>query len=71
MATLAGVTIADKSSKFDSGVALLLQQELQIDEVVSVDSDWEVEARSGSPYIVARGLQKSAGTSTDSSVHDP
>ncbi len=64
MATLAGVTIADKSSKFDSGVALLLQQELQIDEVVSVGSDWEVEVRSGSPYVVARGVGKSTGTST-------
>jgi hypothetical protein len=64
MATLAGVTIADRSSKFDSGVALLLQQELQVDEVVSVGSDWEVEVRSGSPYVVARGLGKSAGTNT-------
>lgn len=64
MATLAGVTIADNSSTFDSGVALLLQQEIQIDEVVPVGSDWEVEVRSGSPYVVARGGGKSTGTSS-------
>ncbi len=41
---------------------MLLQQEHQIDEVISVDSDWEVETRSGSPYVVARGLGKSYGS---------
>lgn len=54
MATLEGVIIADNESAFDSGIALLLQQECQVNEVVSLDPNWEVEVRSGSAYVVAR-----------------
>jgi hypothetical protein len=38
--------IADKGAAFDSGIALLLQQECQVNEVVNFDSNWEVEVRS-------------------------
>ena len=60
MVRLAGIPVANKTSIFGSGVALLLEQERQIDEVLSVDADWEAEVQSDGPYIVARG--RSAGT---------
>lgn len=63
MATLAGVPVADKASTFDSGIALLLQQECRCNEIIPLDTAWEVEVRSGSPYIVARG---NATTTSDS-----
>jgi hypothetical protein len=54
VATLDGVLIADNRSAFASGIALLLQQECQVNEVVSLDPNWEVEVRAGSAYVVAR-----------------
>jgi hypothetical protein len=62
VATLDGVLIADNASTFDSGIALLLRQECQINEVVSLDPAWEVEVRSGSAYVVARTKSASAPT---------
>ena len=59
MARLAGVVIADRNSIFDSGAAFFLSKLCTQSEVVQPDSNWEVEVRSGSPYIVARG--KSGG----------
>jgi len=54
MATLAGVTIADKNSPFDSGAAFLLAQECDLDELIPLSPEREVEVRRNSPYVVAR-----------------
>lgn len=55
MANLSGIPIADRNSEFDSGAAFLLLQKGKISKVVQPSSDWEVEVRAGSPYVVARG----------------
>jgi hypothetical protein len=68
LATLDGVIIADKGSAFDSGIALLLQQECPVNEVVSIDPMWEVEVRSGSAYVVAR--TKGVGGNSQASRED-
>ena len=54
MATLAGIQIADKTSPFDSGAAMLLAQNCTASELVRLASGHEVEIRAGSPYVVAR-----------------
>jgi hypothetical protein len=54
MATLAGIRIADKTSPFDSGAAMLLAQNCTVSELVQLASGYEVEIRAGSPYVVAR-----------------
>lgn len=54
MATLAGILIADKNSELDSGAAFLLSQKCNVTELVSLDPNWEVEVKVGSPYVVAR-----------------
>ena len=68
MATLDEVIIADKGSAFDSGIALLLQQECPVNEVVSIAPSWEAEVRSGSAYVVAR--TKGVGGNTQASRED-
>jgi hypothetical protein len=68
VATLEGALIADRSSVFDSGIAVLLQQECQVNVVVSLDPNWEVEVRSGSAYVVARTT--SVGASSQASSDD-
>lgn len=55
MATLAGMLVADRTSEFDAGVALLLQDTPDVNAVVSIGEGWEVEIVSSSPYVVARG----------------
>src|SRR5215212_5616098 len=55
MATLAGVLVADRTSEFDAGVALLLQDTPDVNAVVPIGEGWEVEIVSSSPYVVARG----------------
>jgi|688.fasta_scaffold127942_2 hypothetical protein len=54
MATLAEILIADKNSELDSGAAFLLSQKCNVTELISLDPDWEVEVKVGSPYVVAR-----------------
>jgi hypothetical protein len=54
MAKLAGIVTADKNSPFDSGAAFLLSQKCKVDDIVRLNSGWEVEVHQGSPYVVAR-----------------
>ena len=54
MATLSGVTVADKNSPFDSGAALLLSQKCDVSEVISLSSGAEIEVRQSIPYVVGR-----------------
>ncbi|MGA9381946.1 MAG: hypothetical protein WBV73_24560 [Phormidium sp.] len=55
MAKLAGIVTADQKSKFDSGAAFFLANPHKFDLVIPVDSHWEIEVSSSSPYVVARG----------------
>ena len=70
VATLGGVRIADKASRFDSGAALQLQQECEIDHVVRINSDWVVEVRSESPYVVARGKGATSALTAFTSAYE-
>lgn len=70
MATLAGIQVADKYSAFDSGAAFLLAQNCNIDEIVRPNPDWEVEFRSNSKYIVARGIGASNSADAFNSAHE-
>ena len=70
MATLAGMTIADRDSPFESGAAFLLAQKCDIDALVTLPSGWEVELRSGSPYVVARVKGISSPTDVFSACHE-
>lgn len=55
MGKLGGITVADGTSQYQSGVALHLNQKASEDEIIQIDSDWEVELEAGNPYAVSRG----------------
>lgn len=56
MGTLGNIELTERSAGYESGAALLLNEDAPEDTVVQVDSDWEVELEEDKPYAVARGI---------------
>lgn len=54
MATLGGITIADKTSSFHSGAGFLLAQKCKFSNKIILPSRAEVEVCKDNPYVVAR-----------------
>lgn len=55
MTTLDEIVLIDVQPYFDSGGAFRLSHASKSDLLVELDNDWEVEVRTNSQYIVARG----------------
>lgn len=69
MGKLGNIEVADSTGSYNSGAALLLDEEPSKNETVRVDQDWEVELEEENRYVVARTPQNLDADSVLSPAH--